>query len=389
METFVSLKQLDQILDTTVHAIEEGKSEIFDLSEKAHKDILSIDTEYTLLQARLRHLIQEVDDLEALERDSRRRLAELSKKFGSYSEEEVRGAYEYAQELRVQLTLKKQEEKELFMMRSSLEQRLHDAKEVRVKAEKLTSKVSFALEYLKSTISEQMEELKNKKDIGIRVIRAQEDERQRMSREIHDGPAQMMANLVVKTEYTERLIDKDLDKARNELQLLKENLRDSLKATRKIIYDLMPMSLDDLGLIPTVEKLIDDHERNNGYRIHFIKEIKSEITVSIIRLTVFRIIQEGFNNIAKHAKCSLANLELKVSGREVYIRIEDDGVGFDPSAVGARPSVDSGFGLYNIRERIDYLEGEFEVKSKRGKGTLLIAKIPLKEGEVREYGKND
>ena len=71
------------------------------------------------------------------------------------------------------------------------------------------------------------------------------------------------------------------------------------------------------------------------------------------------------------------------------IRIEDDGAGFDPSRVGAKASIESGFGLYNIRERIDYLEGEFEVKSKRGKGTLLLAKIPLKEGEVREYGKND
>ncbi len=76
-----------------------------------------------------------------------------------------------------------------------------------------------------------------------------------MSREIHDGPAQMMANLVVKTEYTERLMDKDMELARKEMQYLKDNLRDSLKATRKIIYDLMPMSLDDLGLIPTIKKV--------------------------------------------------------------------------------------------------------------------------------------
>ena len=389
MDTFVSLKQLDQILDTTVDAIEEGKNEIFDLSEKAQKDIMSIDTEYTILQARLKKLIEDVDELDGLEKKSRKKLAELSKRFGSYSEEEVREAYEQAQELRVRLTLKKQEEKELFMLRSALEQRLHDAKDVRVKAEKLTSKVSFALEYLKSTMSEQLEDMKNKKDIGIRIIQAQENERQRMSREIHDGPAQMMANLVVKTEYTERLMDKDSDKAKKEMQFLKDNLRDSLKATRKIIYDLMPMSLDDLGLVPTIKKLIDDHERNHDIRIKFKKDIHCEITVPIINLTVFRVIQEGFNNIAKHSKCNEASLQLKISDKEVYILIEDDGVGFDPSDVGSRASVESGFGLYNIRERIDYLEGEFEVKSKRGKGTILLAKIPLKVGEVREYGKND
>lgn len=389
MDTFVSLKQLDQILDTTVGAIEEGKNEIFDLSEKAQKDIMSIDTEYTLLQARLKNLIQEVDDIEALEKNSRKKLAELSKKFGSYSEEQVREAYEQAQELRVRLTLKKQEEKELFMMRSALEQRLHDAKDVRVKAEKLTSKVSFALEYLKSTMSEQLEDLKNKKDIGIRIIQAQENERQRMSREIHDGPAQMMANLVVKTEYTERLMDKDMDLARKEMQFLKDNLRDSLKATRKIIYDLMPMSLDDLGLIPTIKKLLDDHERNHDVRITFSQEIDCEIVIPIINLTVFRIIQEGFNNIAKHSRCDAAHLEIKINSKEIYIKIDDDGVGFDPSEIVGNASVESGFGLYNIRERIDYLEGEFEVKSKRGKGTLLLARIPLKEGEVREYGKED
>jgi len=79
LDTFVSLTQLDHILDTTVHAIEDGKNEIFGLSEKAHKDIMSIDTEYTILQARLRSLIAEVDDLEALEKNSRKKLAELSK----------------------------------------------------------------------------------------------------------------------------------------------------------------------------------------------------------------------------------------------------------------------------------------------------------------------
>lgn len=389
MDTFVSLKQLDQILDTTVHAIEEGKNEIFDLAEKAHKDILSIDTEYTLLQSRLRSLIKEVDEIENLEKGSRDRLNHLVKKHGSYSSDEVREAYEQAQEIRVLMTLKKQEEKELFMLRSALEQRLHDAKDVRVKAEKLTSKVSFALEYLKSTMSEQLEDLKNKKDIGIRIIQAQENERQRMSREIHDGPAQMMANLVVKTEYTERLMDKDPDLAREEMQLLKENLRDSLKATRKIIYDLMPMSLDDLGLVPTVQKLIDDMERNHHVSVSFSRDINCEITVPIITLTVFRIIQEGFNNIAKHAMCESAELELRIDPSQVFIRIEDKGAGFDPSQVGVTASVESGFGLYNIKERIDYLEGEFEVKSKRGLGTLLLARIPLKNGEVREYGKND
>jgi len=93
----------------------------------------------------------------------------------------------------------------------------------------------------------QIEDMKQKRLLGIRIIKAQEEERQRVAREIHDGPAQSMSNIVLKAEICERLVDSDPEKAKDELRTLKSVVRDTLRDVRKIIYDLRPMSLDDLG----------------------------------------------------------------------------------------------------------------------------------------------
>jgi len=128
--------------------------------------------------------------------------------------------------------------------------RLKEAYKTVEKADNLISQIGISLSYLTGdleNVSLQIEDMKQKRLLGIRIIKAQEEERQRVAREIHDGPAQSMSNIVLKAEICERLVDSDPEKAKDELRTLKSVVRDTLRDVRKIIYDLRPMSLDDLG----------------------------------------------------------------------------------------------------------------------------------------------
>ena len=133
--------------------------------------------------------------------------------------------------------------------------------------------------------------------MGLRIIQAQEEERQRVARDIHDGPAQSMSNVVLKAEICERLFSVDLDKARDELQKLKDIVRDCLKDVRKIIYNLRPMSLDDLGLIPTLQRLILTFRNDTGIEATFNKNGVFDDISPGISLTIFRIVQEALSNV--------------------------------------------------------------------------------------------
>ncbi len=383
MEQPIKLNSLNDALSKTIAAIEEGKNEIFEISEKARQDFRGIEEQLVTIKNQIVSVISETDTLEIKEKLSRTRLLVVSKNFKEFGEKDIKKAYENAKDLQIELLLKRKEEKDLIKLRTDLEIRLKDTKDVARRAEILTSKVGLALEYLSEASSEKLGDLRQKSEMGIRIIKAQEEERHRVSREIHDGPAQAMANLLIKAEYCEKLMDLEPQKAKVEIKGLKEIVRGNLKDIRRIIYDLMPMSLDDLGLKPTISKLIDDYQRETGIetRLTFVQhqEIKCK---KIINLTLFRIIQEGLQNVFKHAQASLATVELVMDMDFVTVKITDNGVGIIQIPESNHPiNTESGFGIYAMRERIGLLEGTFEIQSNGANGTKLLVSIPLKSEE--------
>jgi len=384
MAKSVDIKVLNEIVDKTIHAIESGKKEIFEISEKARDDCREIEDELIKLKKKILKIIEESDRLEKLEKESRKRLLEVSKNFTKFTEEDIKQAYETAKDLQVSLSLKRQEEKDLIKQRTILEMRLKKSKEVVERSEALASKVGVALGYLSGNLQgvfEQLEDIQQRQSMGIKIIKAQEQERQRVSKEIHDGPAQTMANIVLKAELCDRLIDLDIEKAKNELNTLKGVVRESLKDIRKIIYDLMPMSLVDLGLIPTIQRLILNFEEETKISVDFVVNNKGEIKESIIQLTIFRIVQEALNNIKKHSKAQNVIIRINIGTEKIYLKIIDDGIGFNVGEKVDSFNTKSGFGLYSIRERVDLLKGKIEIDSELGKGTKINVIVPLYEGE--------
>lgn len=372
---FMYNKRLENIIERTIQVIESSKEQIFDILEKAKEEVRKLEIELDELKVEVFNVIKEVELLEKKEKKCRLKLAYVSKQFNSLSEQAIREAYENAKEAQVELALKRREEKELIEKRNDVERKLIDNKAIVEKAEKLASQISVALTYLNSDLKEmniQFEELKDRQALGIKVIEAQEEERKRIAREIHDGPAQTMANVLLKSELCEKLITKDIEQAKLELKNLKNIVHQSLKEVRKIIYDLRPSSLDDLGLIPALSRYIMNFNNDSGIYVDFIVLSDYRRLSPEIEITCFRVVQEALTNISKHSKAKTASVKFEFGNRFISIIIKDDGIGFE------KEKIERGYGLLGMKERVQMLNGKFEVSSSRNKGTQIYVSIPLR-----------
>lgn len=374
-------KRINEILNQMLQNIEGSKEEIFAITEKVREDFERTKKELELLKKTAEDIIKEVDILEVKEKNSRKELLIVSRDFKSNSEEAIKDAYEKANNLRISLILKREEEKALVEKRSNLELRLRDAIEVLERAEKLATQMSVAFGYLSgnlNSIIDTIEDMNKKQFLGIKIIEAQEEERQRVARDIHDGPAQSLANLGLKVELCEKLLSIDIDRTKEELKNLKKTVRDNLKDVRKIIYDLRPMSLDDLGLIPTVQRYASVFSEETSIEIEVRVLNESSDLNSIVEIAAFRIVQESLSNIRKHSKSKHASIKIEATTKKLYIVINDDGIGFDTENIYKNnDSINGGFGLIGMNERAELLGGSLQITSIKGKGTKVIMTIPI------------
>nr|WP_255549822.1 sensor histidine kinase [Thermoanaerobacter sp. CM-CNRG TB177] len=327
------------------------------------------------LKIQVINVIKEVELCERKEKKCKLKLALVSKQFGHLSEQAVRKAYDEAKEAQIELALKRREEKELIEKRNELERKLIDNKTIIEKAEKLVSQINVALNYLNRDLKKmntQLEQLKDKRALSVKIIEAQEEERKRIAREIHDGPAQAMANVLLKSELCEKLITKDIEQAKVELKNLKNIVQQSLKEVRKIIYDLRPSALDDLGLIPALSRYIKNFSEETGIFVDFSVLSNYKRLSPEIEITCFRVVQEALTNIKKHSKAKNASVKFEFGMRFISIIIKDDGIGFDKENIG------QGYGLMGMRERVEILNGKFEISSFKNKGTQIYISIPVR-----------
>lgn len=386
----LDIAQMDKIIKKTIEAINNSKNEIYDIAESARRESKKLEEELQELKQQVKELIETVEMLEAELRESKKKLMLVNKNFTKYPEDELKKAYEKADNLRIELAVKREQEQFYIKRRNDLEVRIKDSYRIVQKADNLISQVGVALGCLGGDLQEvslQLEDMQQRQLMGLRIIKAQEDERQRVARDIHDGPAQSMSNVVLKAEICERLIDVDIVRAKEELKQLKRIVRENLQDVRKIIYNLRPMSLDDLGLVPTLQRFIMTFQEETGIAVSFKTRGSYEDIRPVISLTVFRIVQEAVSNINKHAKAQNVIINLDFLDSDMKLYIYDDGKGFDVGALKTNTSdMESGFGLYSMRERVELLDGKFEISSQPGKGTRLNIMIPLMPEEVVQNG---
>jgi two-component system sensor histidine kinase DegS len=207
------------------------------------------------------------------------------------------------------------------------------------------------------------------------LVNAQEAERQRLSRQMHDGPAQALSNFILQTEIAMRLLDVDPTQARDELGNLKVAAMGTFQKVRNFIFELRPMMLDDLGLIPTLRKYAEAFREQTGLEVNVNISGKERRLESYIEVMVFRAMQELMGNAARHSQATLLKLNVDLTDDLIRASVDDNGKGFDYESVES----DQSLGLKLIRERAEMLGGNFEVDSAAGKGTRVTFSLPLQK----------
>jgi two-component system sensor histidine kinase DegS len=211
----------------------------------------------------------------------------------------------------------------------------------------------------------------------VKIINAQESERQSLANQLHDGPAQSLTNLILQAEICERLFDNDANRARTELSELKQAVTDTFQKVREFIFDLRPMMLDDLGLTPTLRKSVEDYEQKHGLSCNLRISGRDQRLPPHIEVTVFRVIQQLLKNIKDHANATHVQLGMDISDQEVKVIIEDDGGGFDVQEAMAGARQRKTIGLMSIQEQLELLGGHVDINSALNKGTTITFRIPV------------
>ena len=208
------------------------------------------------------------------------------------------------------------------------------------------------------------------------MLEFQENERNRIARDIHDSTVQNLTSLIHKVELCTKLIDKDLIRTKLEMQTMILTLRNTIDDLRSIIYNLRPMSIDDLGLVATVERHVKNLNLNQPFNTKLKVVNKDYKLLPIVNLTIFRVIQEACNNIIKHANAKNVLITLIYGKDNLDIEIEDDGVGFDTGR-RVRPREDlSGLGVSIMKERVFLLSGNICFYNLETGGTKIKVTIP-------------
>ncbi len=371
--------KLQEILHSMVSSIEGSKSQLFDVYEAARREVETSKANLEEVRRQTLEVIEEVDELTKEEQKEKQKLVYVS---SHYSEDQIHAAYEAVKDVQVRLGIAREREQQLRQLRNRLETQLTHFQKTLQGAERLAMRISSMLNFLSSSLSDvvaQMEAASKNKFLSAAIIRAQEEERLRVSREIHDGPAQDIANVLFETSICERLMDVDREEAKESLQTLRRHLKSCLTDIRQVIFNLRPMALDDLGLVAAVAQFVHQlHERGLVSVSMTVEGIEAPLDAHV-KAALFRIIQESLSNIAHHAEAKNASLRMLYTDAAVSILIEDNGKGFDAeSAMEHDASGEGHFGLLGMRERAMIIGAQFVVTSKPGQGTRVHVRFPLK-----------
>jgi two-component system sensor histidine kinase DegS len=210
----------------------------------------------------------------------------------------------------------------------------------------------------------------------VRIIEAQERERRRLSRQMHDGPAQSLTNLILQAEICERLLDANPEQARVELRNLKNSVAGTFQKVKEFILNLRPMMLDDLGLVPTLRRYLENFSENSDVQTDLEVVGKERRLASHHEVTTFRIVQELLNSAKEQSHASSARITLDMEGDHLGVVFEDDGDGLEITDALASQEAEE-LGLVTMRERVEMLGGEIHFDSDLGRGTRVSFRLPI------------
>ncbi|GAB4472140.1 MAG: sensor histidine kinase [Anaerolineales bacterium] len=306
---------------------------------------------------------QEVDKLSKKNAAITAEIQKIQTHTDSFSRHELRMGYEAALEA----------QQRLYLMSGKVEKIQNQIQQLRGQLNWLVT-FRTILQNLKETLNSSGRGLRPGEGVEM-IIQAQEAERQRLSRQMHDGPAQALSNFILQTEIAMRLFEIDAVKAKEELESLKHSATQAFQKVRDFIFELRPMMLDDLGLAPTVRRYVDAIQTVPGTAIQLTISGMERRLEPYLEVMVFRAIQELLGNAIRHSQASEIRVQLDLGDTSIKVAVSDNGKGFDPEILKERTNM----GLKVIRDRVEMLGGDFQLDAAVGEGCSISFTIPLKE----------
>jgi signal transduction histidine kinase len=222
------------------------------------------------------------------------------------------------------------------------------------------------------------------------LIKAQENERQRIARDLHDKIAQDLATLKIASET---IFDKYPDVVSNlkdKFARFSSILKESIASVRNLAHELQPPSIERIGLVNSIYQHCEDFSANSGINVDFfsagIEELKLNFDTGI---NLYRLVQESLNNVKKHADCKNVIIKFIASYPNIILRIEDEGQGFDVDNRLVSALKEKRMGLKSMEERVNLLNGKFKIQSKKGVGTKIFIEVPFKAKKTEVKANDD
>lgn len=211
--------------------------------------------------------------------------------------------------------------------------------------------------------------------LASRILSAQEAERVRISRELHDDTGQALTLILVRLQLIEN-VTRDPG-VRHELAELRELVVDTLDGVRRLAVQLGPSILEDLGLRSGLEWLADRVREDTGLRVDLLVDTDDDRVPGTTAIALFRVAQEALTNVVRHARATRAEVRLAEADGALTLAVTDDGVGFDVDEARARPA--ASVGLFGMAERVALVGGTIELRSRKGAGTRVAVRVPMRE----------
>jgi two-component system sensor histidine kinase DegS len=245
----------------------------------------------------------------------------------------------------------------------------------KVESELLIKSIRYAIERKRS--EEEHQKLMEQRIRSLAIIEAQENERRRISRELHDGLGQLLSAAKLNFGMIDVLNSSNKEKSGEIVKQVDSIISKAIIEARRIAHDLRPTTLDDFGLIPALRILCQDFAKITGVKVKFQVSPTLERIDPKVEIAIYRIIQESFNNISKYAEATEVSLDLYRKENNVFVRVKDNGKGFDIISVTKTKKAGGGFGLINMRERAELVGGKIDIQSSPGSGTELLLEVNL------------
>lgn len=292
-------------------------------------------------------------------------LHQIQANFETVPREDIRTAYEAAQDA----------QQRLFTMRGQLEKLQADQANLQRYADFLNKTIHLLEGGAEVGVGQGPGDgPASQEELIEQVVQAQEEERRKLSRQIHDGPAQSLSNFILQAEIALRLFDNDPEKAREELSSLKASAATTFSHIRDYIFDLRPMMLDDLGLVPTVRRYTEAFKDKTGLNLSLVVTGSERRLEPHVEVLVFRAIQELLGNVRDYAQATQVKVSVDLDDNQVKATVEDNGRGFDPAGLTREDG--GGRGLMLLRDRVQQTRGSIEFDAEVGKGSRVVVAIP-------------